>query len=73
MTVTFDGSMANFFYNGVYTGNSSQYQPRSVIRRTNYIGKSSIHGDSLADAVYDELRIYNRVLTSNEIYSLMNF
>ena len=73
LAVTFDGSKASFYYNGIFSGSSPQYQPRNVIRSTNYIGKSNWPQDELANAVFDELRIYNRVLTQNEINSLMYF
>ena len=73
LAVTFDGSMANFFYNGVFTGNHTLYQPSNLTRSTNYIGKSNWAQNALANAVYDELRIYNRVLDPSEILSLMYF
>ena len=73
LAVTFDGSLASFYYNGKLSGSSTQNQPSNLTRSTNYIGKSNWAQDALANAVYDELRIYNRVLTQNEIYSLMYF
>ena len=73
LAVTFDGSQASFYYNGKSSGSSAQYQPRNLIRSTNYIGKSNWPQDELANAVFDELRIYNRVLTQSEINSLMYF
>ena len=73
LAVTFDGSRTNFYYNGIFTGSSLQNQPRNIIRSTNYIGKSNLPQDALANAVYDELRIYNRVLDPTEILSLMYF
>ena len=75
VAVTFDGSQAKFYFNGIFSGSSPQSSPQNVVRQTNFIGKSnwSFYGDALANAIYDELRIYNRVLTQNEIYSLMYF
>ena len=71
LAVTFDGIQSNFYFNGIFSGSSLQSQPENSVRYTNYIGKSNFGFDDLADAVYDELRIYNRVLEPNEINSLM--
>ena len=73
LAATFDGRKTNFYYNGISNCNSSFYQPSNVIRSKNFIGKSNWDVDEPANAVYDELRIYNRVLTLNEINSLMYF
>ena len=73
LAVTFDGIQTNFYYNGIFSGSSLQSQPSNLVRNTNYIGKSNFGFDDLADAVYDELRIYNRVLDENEIKSLIYF
>ena len=62
LAVTFDGSQTNFYYNGIFSGSCLQNQPRNLIRSTNFIGKSNLPQDALANAGYDELRIYNRVL-----------
>ena len=71
LAVTFDGSQTNFYYNGMFAGSTLQSQPSNLVRNTNFIGMSNFGSDDLADAVYDELRIYNRVLDSNEINILM--
>ena len=72
LAVTFDGGLASFYFNGEFSCSSSIYQPKNITRKVNYIGKSN-WPDELPNAVYDELRIYNRVLDSNEINSLMFF
>ena len=46
--------------------------PDNIIRDFNYIGKSWFNDDPLADAVYDDLRIYNRSLSVDEIKDVMN-
>ena len=38
LAVTFDGSQASFYFNGIFSGSSLQSQPRSVVRSKNYIG-----------------------------------
>ena len=73
LAVAFEGSLAKIYFNGIFCSSSSQYQPKNIPRLVNYIGKSTWASDDLANAVYDELRIYDRVLTQNEIYSLMFF
>ena len=45
--------------------------PLNIIRDSNFIGKSWFDGDPLADAVYDDLRIYSRSLSVDEIKDLM--
>ena len=72
LAVTFDGSQIIFYYNGTFCSSSLQNQPNNVTRNINYIGKSN-WPDASANAVYDELRIYNRALNQSEILALMNF
>jgi hypothetical protein len=43
--------------------------PNNITRTSNYIGKSNFENISNADAIYDEIKIYNRALTSIEISS----
>ena len=73
LAVTFNGSQTNFYYNGIFCSSFFQYPPRNEVRNINYIGKSNWPQDELANAVFDELRIYNRALDQNEILDLMNF
>ena len=71
LAVTFDGSLAYYYYNGILCSSTSNlHQPSNVTRSKNFIGKSN-WDDEPADAVYDEFRIYNRALDQNEINSLM--
>jgi len=44
--------------------------PFNVTRVRNYIGKSSWSGDNYFHGDLDDLRIYNRALTEEEILSL---
>ena len=74
LAVTFNGSLTNFYYNGISSGSSLQLtNPNNAVRNLNYIGKSNWPQDELVNAVFDELRIYNRSLTQSEIYDLMYF
>jgi hypothetical protein len=45
--------------------------PVNVMRTSNYVGKS-LWADPLANAIYDELRIYNRALDVVEIIDIMS-
>ena len=65
-------------YNGKVYVNSNLTQqstanvfPPNVIRDSNFIGKSWFNDDPLADAVFDDLRFYNRSLSVEEIKDLM--
>ena len=44
----------------------------SVSRATNYVGGNSF-GEAMRNGKTDELRIYNRPLSLNEIMNLMNY
>jgi hypothetical protein len=44
----------------------------NVTRPSNFIGKSNWNGDANADAVFDDLKIFNRALSQQEIQSEMN-
>ena len=46
---------------------------KNLQRNYNYIGKSNWAADSLAVAIYDDIRIYNRALCAAEILELKNY
>jgi hypothetical protein len=46
--------------------------PNNVIRKSNYIGKSSWSTDSNADAIYDDMKIYQGALSSIAIMNEYN-
>ena len=73
LTATYDGTTPLLYINGVaLTATSTAYtMPRSVVRSSNYIGKSN-WADGMSYSLLDDLRIYNRALTSAEITALMN-
>ena len=47
--------------------NNGNIIPRNVTRTKNYIGRSNCADDTNADAIIDELKIFNRALTQSEI------
>src|SRR5207237_5508548 len=71
ITATLSDNIATIYINGVEAGTSTFPVPVNVTRNYCYIGKSN-WGDPNADAVFDELRIWNMALTPTEIRSSMN-
>jgi hypothetical protein len=60
------GTTGYIYVNGNQAINGIMYVPNNIIRTTNYIGKSN-WGASNADAIYDEFKIYQVALSSDEI------
>ena len=70
--VQFDGGSFLFYLNGVLTSKrTGAMGPPNVIRTFNYFGKSNWVSDANANAIFDEIRIYDRVLSQSEIFELM--
>ena len=63
-TIYIDGKATSGF---TLSGDAQNLQ-----RNYNYIGKSNWVADSLAVAIYDDIRIYNRALCAAEILELKN-
>jgi hypothetical protein len=74
LAFVFDGSFMFIYVNGVNAGvKPSIYQPDDVIRNKCYIGRSNWYpGDINANAYFDDLKIYNRPLSPQEILANMN-
>ena len=47
--------------------------PQNVVRNSNFIGKSNWNGDGLANAIIDEIKIYNVPLTNQQVLNELNF
>ncbi|GIU70407.1 MAG: hypothetical protein KatS3mg002_1643 [Candidatus Woesearchaeota archaeon] len=60
------------YVNGILAGTGSTAIPQNVIRATSYIGKSNWVADSYFHGYIDELRIYNRTLSADEISAIYN-
>ena len=58
LTVGLSGSLGYFFINGVPAGNGNLNIPSNVVRTNNYLGRSLFAGDSYANAIIDEVRIW---------------
>jgi len=71
IAVTYNGTYS-IYINGIFQNQIlSQLPPLNVIRTQNYFGKSNWAGNPLANAILDEIKIYNRSLENDEIIDLM--
>lgn len=71
--VVSDSQYLLFYINGVLKANVTSSSPRGVNRTTCYIGRSNWYPlDSDANACFDEIKIFNRALSSDEIKNGMN-
>jgi hypothetical protein len=62
------GTNGIIYVNGSLAANDVLYVPNDVKRSSNYIGKSNWNNnDRNADAVYDDLKIYNEALSAESI------
>ena len=68
---TLSGTTGSLYINGNRVACSTQHLPVCRNRTSNFIGKSNSNADLNANAIYDEIRLYNRALDVNEIQSLM--
>jgi hypothetical protein len=61
------GKTGFIYINGSQMATGTMVVPKNIIRATNYIGKSNWASHSNADAIYDELKIYQEALSSIDI------
>jgi len=63
-----NGTKSYIYVNGSQVGNGTSHVPNNIQRTRNYIGKSNWDGiDANADAIYDEIKIYQVALSSADI------
>jgi hypothetical protein len=73
LTTTFDGSSIKFYIDGILVGTSSYTQELSISSDITLIGKHVVPGFSyFVNGKIDDIRIYNRALTQEEITYLYN-
>ena len=73
IAATLNGTTATIYINGVAAGTAVfSTAPANITRNNCYIGKSNWGGDPNANAVFDELRIWNTAKTQVEIQNAMN-
>ena len=71
IAATLSGNTATIYINGISAGTATFPKPVNIIRNNCFIGKSN-WGDPGANAIFDELRIWNIARTQTEIQSSMN-
>ena len=73
VTAVLRGNTGYIYVNAQQTASGQMARPKNVLRVNNFIGRSEIgRHNVLADAVLDDLKIFNRALDLNEITILMN-
>ena len=71
MTGVLNGTSSYLYLNGTLCSQSTQFVPKNIIRKQNYIGKSNYANDELANAKFRNIRIYNKPLTPSQIINDM--
>ena len=72
LTCTLSGQTGRIYINGIEMASGSVTVPKNVIRTKNYLGRSNWDRDADANAVFDEVRIWNVARTEAEIQATMN-
>ena len=68
VAVVLRGTQVYWYYNGSLIGTSiTYYTPNNLIRTSNYIGKSNWPTIPNANAIYDEIKIYQGAMTQTQI------
>lgn len=67
LAATLSGTTGTIYLNGVNVGSGTLNIPANVLRTNNYIARSLFAGDEYADAIYDEIRIWNVAKTQSQI------
>jgi hypothetical protein len=71
LTYTWSQNAGQLFIDGKLVAHGRQNTPSNVVRNLNYIGRSNWSGDGFANATFDEFRIYNKLLTFEDITILL--
>ena len=73
LAVSFNGTTATMYINGVEVATGPMTAPNNVTRTSCLIGKSNFgEGDPAANGIFDELRIWNVARSQAEIQAAMN-
>jgi len=62
-----NGTTGYIYVNGNQAINGTMYVPNNITRTSNFIGKNNSGSNKSADAIYDELKIYQVALSSDDI------
>ena len=66
------GNQINVYIDGVSYATCASHIPNSLVRNTNYIGKSYFGNDPSFYGAFDDLQIYNKSLTDYELNEIIN-
>lgn len=72
IAATLKGNTATIYINGISAGSATFPSPVNITRNNCYIGKSNWNGDPNANAIFDELRIWNTAKSQLDIQSSMS-
>ena len=72
LAATGNGTNGTIYLNGVPIGAGTLNIAPNIVRTNNYIGRSAYSGDSYANSIFDELRIWNVARTRVQIQTSMN-
>jgi hypothetical protein len=74
VTVTLSSTTITYYLNGINSGETDGFQtPRNLTRLFNYIGKDNLNPNAPnAKIEIDDLMIFNRSLSQNEVIKVMN-
>ena len=72
LAVTLQGSNATIYVNGVaVVSTNNMPPPNAVLRTNNYVGRSNWAGNSYANAVFDDLRIWSVARSQSDLQANM--
>jgi Concanavalin A-like lectin/glucanases superfamily/Pentaxin family len=72
LAASWSGGKATLFQNGVPVASANVQAPLAVSRQDNFIGRSNFPTDDYADALFDDVRIWNAALPGQTIRQWMN-
>ncbi len=72
LAATLNGTTGTIYINGVNVGSGTLNLPPNVVRTNNYIGRSNYGVDAYANALFDEVRIWNVARNTNQIQAFMH-
>lgn len=71
LTYTLAGNTARVYLNANQIATGTHTTPVNVLRTMCYIGRSQWAADAYANAAFDEFRIYNRAISTQEMQSML--
>ena len=72
LAATLKGTTGTIYINGIPVGTGTLNLPPNVVRTNNYIGRSNYSQDGYANALFDDIRIWNVARTQSQIQAFMH-